>query len=363
MNKFLLACIVSTLTACGGGGGGGGGGSSDNTANSSSPPANTDSSWSIPENEIEDPGPGRNGIPSLNYPLFVPAEAVEMHPNELILGVHHRGDLKAYPHRILNWHEVVNDRFADEVHVLSYCPLTGSAVFWESGSSAERPAWGVSGLLYNSNLILFDHETESHWVQMLEEAVQGPRKGEIPISHKLVEMTWGAWQALYPGSQVVDDDTGFDRDYSKYPYISHRTDENLLFPVSNEDNRLHPKERVVGIRNRQGQSKVFQISGFTESLEVLNTEFLGTPIVVIGSSKMRFAAIYLRQTNDGIAQVLSPIEGQHPAVMRDDEGNHWDVFGRALSGPRQGQELGKTDSYTTYWFGWAAFFPNADIHF
>ena len=101
MNRILSGGILLFLTACGGGGSSGGG-SGGAVTGPSAPPANS-STWSIPESEIQDPGPGRNGIPSLNFPQFIAAAQVEMHPNEIVVGVDHRGAARAYPHRILNY--------------------------------------------------------------------------------------------------------------------------------------------------------------------------------------------------------------------------------------------------------------------
>ncbi len=319
--------------------------------------------WSIPVEQVIDAGPGKNGIPALNYPDFIPANQSTLDPALLVLGVQYKGVTKAYPHNILDWHEVVNDRYDNETLILSYCPLTGSGMFWESNSSLDNQTWGVSGLLYNSNLILYDRDTDSYWSQMLEKSVQGEREGEIPVKMKVVEMTWGAWQAMYPDTLVLSEETGFTRDYDSYPYLGFRTNDHILFPVANLDNRLHPKARVVGIRADQNTSKVFQIDDFRPGIDVLNTSFNGNPIVVIGSSDMKTGVIYSATTRDGITQTFSALQDQAPAVMEDTEGNQWDIFGRALSGPRTGEELEKTESYTAYWFAWAAFFPNAEIHF
>lgn len=318
--------------------------------------------WSIPSDQVIDAGPGKNGIPALSFPDFIPVNEASFPDEQLILGVKQQGIVKAYPHNILDWHEIVNDRFNDDVLILSYCPLTGTGMLWESNSAEDNPTWGVSGLLYNSNLILYDRDTDSNWSQMLEQSVQGSRVDEIPVKLKTIEMTWESWKKMYPDSLVLSTDTGYVRDYSNYPYRGFRLNKDILFPVSSIDDRLHPKERVVGIRDATG-SKVFQIDSFDAGIQVINTEFNGQPIVVIGSSDMRFAAIYSGRTSDGITQVFTAVQDQLPIIMTDQEGNSWDIFGNAVAGDRSGQELAKTESYIAYWYAWAAFFPNAEIYF
>lgn len=349
--RSILISSLLVLTACGGNN------SSDSASDSLT------QRWSIPAEQVIDAGPGKDGIPALNYPDFIDVADSTLDNNLLVLGVQYKGTTKAYPHNILDWHEVVNDQYDGETLVVSYCPLTGSGMLWKSTSSPDNLTWGVSGLLYNSNLILYDRDTDSYWSQMLERAVQGKRDKEIPEKLKVVEMSWEAWKKLYPDTKILSESTGYDRDYTTYPYLGFRNNDNILFPVSNLDNRLHRKTRVIGIRSDQNSSKVFQIDSFSNEIEVINTDFNNQPIVVIGSKDMRFATIYSANTVDGVTQTFEALQDQFPAVMKDQEGNQWDVFGRAISGSKQGEELAKTESYTAYWYAWAAFFPNAEIYF
>ena len=350
MPRLLILISVVFLSSCGGG-------SSENNSN------DTAAKWSIPVDQVIDAGPGRNGIPSLQSPKFIKASETTLRDDKLILGVRYKGETKAYPHNILDWHEVVNDIYDTDRLVLSYCPLTGSGMLWKSGSFSSDPTWGVSGLLYNSNLILFDRDTQSNWSQMLEQSVQGDRRSETPQKLKTIETTWGAWKSMYPDTLILSEQTGFERDYSRYPYRSFRTNEGLIFPVSQIDRRLPLKTRVTGIRASDQSSRVYQINQFSSGIQVINTTFKEQPIVVIGSSDKQFATIYSAKTQDGTLQVFEALQDQLPAIMRDQEGNLWDVFGRAIAGSRSGEELAKTESYTAYWYAWAAFFPNAEIYF
>jgi hypothetical protein len=169
---------------------------------------------------------------------------------------------------------------------------------------------------------------------------------------------------MYPDSWVLTIDTGYYResDYLVYPYGNYRWDDQLLFPVSNRDNRLHLKDRVVGIRSATA-SKVYQIDGFGAVTQTLNEQFDGQPIVAVGNSADNFGAIFGRELADGTVLTFSPLADQYPAVMEDTEGSTWDLFGTAVSGPRQGTQLPMTNSYIAMWFAWATFYEDTEIHF
>ncbi len=350
----MATCATILLASCGGG------------APAPAPIATGDS-WLIPTAEVVDGGPGTDGIPAIDAPVFervADADDFFLRPIDKVIGVFVGGEYRAYPHKILNWHEVVNDSVLSDFFVLSYCPLTGSALAWDVDDGAGNPDFGVSGLLYNSNLILYDRESGSRWSQMLELAVWGPRVAEIPARIQVIETTWETWAAMYPDSWVLTTNTGFFReaDYLVYPYGEYRWDDRLLFPVSNRDNRLHLKDRVIGIYSATA-SKVYQIDGFGASTQTVNDQFDGQPIVAVGNSAGNFAAIYGRELADGTVLTFSPLTDQFPGVMEDTEGNTWDLFGTAVSGPRMGTQLPMTNSYTAMWFAWATFFEDAEIHF
>ena len=322
----------------------------------------------VPPNEIFDGGPGPDGIPAIESPLFTQAfSETPIQPQDLVVGVNVGGIAKAYPHSILNYHEIVNDRVlinGDKQKVtLSYCPLTGSAVLWHSIMGSSNSSFGVSGLLYNSNLILYDRETESLWAQMLEQAISGPEIGRVPEKLQVVETTWQTWLGMYPDTfLLMIEESEFNFPYDIYPYGLNRTNTAIYFPTNyNNDTRLHPKERVLGI-NVGESSKVYPISRFSQGISVINDRVGNMDVVVTGSSGDNFAVVYNRQLEDCTILDFSPVENQLPIAMIDNEGTEWDVFGTALAGPRAGTQLQKTNSFVAYWFAWAAFFAGAQIH-
>ena len=206
---------------------------------------------------------------------------------------------------------------------------------------------------------------------MYEEGVNGPRQNELPERIQVIEAPFGTLQEMFPDALSLTRNTGFLRDYDEFPYGSYRTNLGLLFEVSNVDNRLHPKTRVIGIRTGAGvegtsgnvPSKVYQLESFGPTMNVINEQLDDLSIVVAGSDALNFAVIYNRELSDGTILTFSPLDDALPNIMSDDEGNVWNVFGTAVSGPRTGDQLAATRSYVAYWFAWIAHFPGAEIHF
>ena len=207
------------------------------------------SNSTLPVNEILHGGPPRDGIPAISDPKMIAAdEADYLEAGDRIIGIVIDGAARAYPVSILNWHEIVNDRIGEQRFAITYCPLCGTAVAFDASIDGEPTEFGVSGLLYNSDVLLYDRTTESLWSQILGEAVSGPRAGTrlaaLPISHT----SWGDWLDSHPGTLVLSDDTGFARDYSRNPYAGYEQSRTLYFAVNNEaPDNYHPKEVVFGL--------------------------------------------------------------------------------------------------------------------
>ena len=243
-----IGIALATLAACGGGGGGGGLGGPVLV--------NPTDDWVIDPQVVVDGGPGKDGIPALENPAFGPiADNQPDFSNDLVIGMKIGGQVKVYPHDIMDYHEIVNDEVPANPVILSYCPLTGSALAWKGNPAHADPTFGVSGQLYNSNLLPYDRETDSLWSQMLEIAVHGDRVREQPERLQVVETTWATIRAMYPDAVQMTRDTGHVRNYDNYPYGTFRSSTNLLFPVQNDDNRLHRKTRVIGIRTSAGAAR------------------------------------------------------------------------------------------------------------
>ncbi len=215
----------------------------------------------VPLEEILSGGPPRDGIPSIDSPKFVSAsEADWLLPNSQILGLEVESDFRAYPLAILNWHEIVNDTVGDVPVSITYCPLCGTGMAFRRDFNGKQTTFGVSGLLYNSDLLLYDRESASLWSQIMGQAISGPRKGERLVAVPVEHTTWEEWKNKNPNTKVLSLDTGYRRDYSRSPYGDYDVNGDIYFPLSFRSSQYHPKERVIRIEI-DGQFKAYP---FTE---------------------------------------------------------------------------------------------------
>jgi hypothetical protein len=203
------------------------------------------SNASVPVKEIYSGGPPKDGIPAIDHPVFLDARNAKfMAESARVIGVSRHGYAKAYPISILNWHEIVNDIIGSEPIVISYCPLCGTGMVFAANDALT---FGVSGLLYNSDVLMYDRQSESLWSQLKMEAISGRHLGQkldlLPASHT----TWSDWLSRYPTTKVLSEPTGFHREYDRDPYAEYSLSSRLFFPVSSLDHRYHPKEQVIGV--------------------------------------------------------------------------------------------------------------------
>ena len=321
-------------------------------------------SWLIPIAEVKDGGPGKDGIPSIDSPNFVlnnSSDASFISDDDLVVGIVIGDDAKAYPHSILDWHEIVNDNVGGDHITLSYCPLTGTAFGWKSRVGRSDTTFGVSGLLYNANLILYDRETDSNWSQLGLQCVNGERIGDFPEVVQVIEMPWKEWKMLFPNTKVLTKNTGFSRDYDRYPYGSYKTDNDFfIFPVFPMNDAIPNKERVFALIDGT-ISKVYQFDKFGSG-DAVRQQFNVKDYLVVGTSK--FIAGY--ELEGDLKDLTFDYEFDSTdniiTLFSDNEGNRWSIYGEALSGPRKGIRLKATKSVIGYWFAIAAFYPNPLIY-
>lgn len=327
-------------------------------------PNDTSTTWLIPREDIFDGGPGKDGIPSIDKPKYISVDEANYLDNQnLILGIKNGSEVKAYPHPILNWHEIVNARIGDLDIAVTYCPLTGTGISWNREIDGQTTTFGVSGLLYKNNLIPYDRATGSYWSQILNQSVHGKHVRKKAETFQLVETTWQTWKKMYPNSKVLSTQTGFDRSYQEYPYGNYKQASRLLFPIDDVDERLFAKERVLGLIGNN-TVKAYRFQSFNDSVRVIHDHFVNRDHVVIGSQPDNFLVAYQRATMDEQVKNIrfQPVQNAHPVVMADSSGSQWNIFGEAVSGPLKGKKLKRTHSFIGFWFIWSAFFQEAVIY-
>lgn len=160
--------------------------------------------WLIPENEVRDGGPGKDGIPAITDPNFIsPQEVDYLDDDDLVLMIKKNDEIKIYPHPILDWHEIINDKIGELKFALTYCPLTGSGIGWNRVLEGTETTFGVSGLLYNTNLIAYDRASNSNWSQMLNKSVFGELSSTEAETIPFIETEWKTVKSVYRSTQVV----------------------------------------------------------------------------------------------------------------------------------------------------------------
>ena len=194
-------------------------------------------------------GPPRDGIPSIDKPVYVTVKEADkwIKDNELVLFIDYKGVERIYPLQILVWHEIVNDTIASDPVLITYCPLCGSGIAYERKINGEPVEFGTSGKLYNSNLVLYDRKTLSYWTQIDGKAIIGEMTGHELEAVSIDTVVWRNIKKAQPDAEVLSQKTGFNRDYGRDPYGTYYEERLLYFAVENEDGRIHPKTVIFGI--------------------------------------------------------------------------------------------------------------------
>ena len=318
-------------------------------------------------------GPGRDGIPALVNPPLVPlshpdAEYADEYVRQTgggaearVVGLIIDGTPVAIPHNILWWHEIVNADLGGRRLAITYCPLTGSALVFDA-TAAGTARFGVSGLIFQNNLVMFDEETESLWPQLCRGAAIGAKIGRQLVPIPAIEMRWESWKARHPNTVVVSGQTGFDRDYTVYPYLGYESADFLLFPVARPvDPRRPVKERVLGILGDGGFALPFGELEDAGQTAVVRHDVGAEELMILWDGEARAAAVFLPVTEDGLAAHLEP-DGNGTGFVDRETGSTWNVEGRAVSGPHVGKSLvAFPDAYIAFWFAWAEFNPDTRI--
>jgi hypothetical protein len=206
-----------------------------------------DTTRSVELEDLHQGCPARDCIPSIDDPVFVSAtDADFMNDDDIVLAIEYRGETRAYAARILNHHEIVNDTIAGDPIAITFCPLCGSGLAFRRVLDGKPTEFGVSGVLYNSDLVFYDRGTETLWDQVEGKGIVGPKTGETLEKVPLTMTRWGRWKNAHADTKVLSTETGYGQDYSKDVYAPYVQSAGIMFPVSGTDDRLHPKSVVFG---------------------------------------------------------------------------------------------------------------------
>jgi len=295
-------------------------------------------------------GPSKDGIPAIDDPKFVaPGAADFLDPGDPVFGVARDGVAKAYPQTILVAHEIVNDELAGTPVSVTYCPLTGTVQGFERGDTT----FGVSGRLINSNLVMYDRATETWWPQILATSIPGPWNEDPSIQSlrefRLIWTTWGRWRDAHPETVVLSTDTGHARNYARDPYGSYNPaggyyrNANLLFPVTNDDDRYDHKAVFLGARTADG-AVAFRKQGLRDRRLVAGT--LGdTPVLAVYDPRYDTGYVYLNPDD---------------RTYEYDDGSL--VAAEGTEHSPDALPLERVHTFDAMWFAWAAYYPETSVY-
>jgi len=301
--------------------------------------------------EITWGGVAKDGIPALTNPrLLDAAQAHYLQAGDLVFGLEINADARAYPLRIMDWHEMFNDVVGGVSVSLAYCTLCGSGILYETTIPGhEKPfVFGSSGLLYRSNKLMYDTETNSLWNQFTGRPVIGALTGSglVLRTRPVVITTWAEWRRLHPATRVLDIATGFDRDYRPgAPYGSYFASPDLMFPAQVNDKKLKPKDFVFVLRI-SGAERAWPLSLFSGGV-VINDRAGVVDLALIGDSASRTVRAY---RTDGRSFTVGA-DPEHPLA----EGAIWTLTEEALNGP-DGKAFPRLPGHVAYWFAWSSYF-------
>jgi len=271
----------------------------------------------VPPGQIRDGGPAKDAIPAVLEPKFVKADrATFLESNDKVIGVVVQGRARAYPVKILNWHEVIDDSIAGTPLAVTFCPLVQGAAVYRREAAGKTVVLGVSGKLYQSNLVLYDAGTQSLWSQLEGQALAGPMAGHKLAALPNTVVTWEAWRKKHPTTDVLSIDTGYTRDYGVDPYWGYEHGDEVVSPVTHLDERLSAHEIVLGV-SAGGEDEAFPLS------------------------RLGYAAMPVRIRLGDVDLTIS-----------------YDAVSGAATASVSGERI---PIYNGYWFAWAAFHPKTAI--
>lgn len=313
-----------------------------------------DSDFLSVEEQFVSTGIGQGTIPSIDDPHFESIGTADQYLDDRGEGimVEVNGQVRFYPFQILVWHQLINDTIQGIPLLVSYCPLCGSGQVYTRTLGESIMQFFGSGLLFNSNMVMMDRQTETKWSQLTGEALIGDLQGSLLDIYPSTIITWDTFKSLYATGQVLSRQTGFERDYTYNPYANYENSNAVYYPVSHDDARFSSKTVVFGMVY-DSSSMVYSREELTEKI-VIQDVFGGLPVLFYWDSVQSTARGFERMLPDGTWLDFRIQDNQFVDVQT---GSVWNREGKADSGPLRGAQLKLVALKRAYWFCWNAQLP------
>ena len=320
--------------------------------------------------EIVSGGVGRDGIPPIDNPRFDDLAKADqwLQPASPVIAVEVDGSARAYPLAILTRHEIANDTIGDTAIAVTFCPLCNSAVVFNRQVGEATLRFGVSGLLRNSDLIMWDDQTQSLWQQLTGEGIVGAHTGTLLDIVPSQLVGYEAFKEQYPQGEVLSTQGRF---YGSNPYVSYDSSPRPFLFFGTPDARLFATERVLGAAIK-GASVAYPFAALSEEI-VINDSLADLDVVALwqpgavsaldaasidSSRDVGMAALFDRKV-EGRALTFKVEDGD---IVDEETGSNWNIFGSAVAGELEGTQLQPINAFPHFWFAWAAFYPDTEIY-
>lgn len=333
---------------------------------------------SINLSEILSGGPPKDGIPSIDKPVFASFSNANkwLKPNEPVIAVEINGVARAYPIQILIWHEIVNDEVNGIPLTITFCPLCNSSIVFDRRLDFNGKSYlldfGTTGNLRKSDMVMYDRQTESWWQQFIGEALIGEMKGAKLKPLLSFIISYANFRESYPEGKILSKNTGYMRNYGKNPYVGYDDIDNSPFLLQNApDKRLPPMERIINI-SLNGINKIYPFS-LIQKEEVIHDRIGKTGLVIFhlpGTASALDKASISSSRDIGAATVFeSALDNKELSFKRNGEvfkdnetSSLWNITGRAIRGPLAGKQLKPIIHGNHFAFAWLAFIPDSVIY-
>ncbi len=327
----------------------------------------------VPFSEIFSGGPPKDGIAAIDDPKFERVGEADswLKPEEPVVRVAVGDEVRAYPIQVLMWHELVNDTVGKEALVVTFCPLCNTAIVFKRSLAGAVFDFGATGRLRNSNLIMYDRQTETWWQQATGEAIAGKHVGQKLDFHPGEMISWGDFKSRHPTATVLSRDTGFRRAYGRNPYSGYDDIDKPPFLFRGETPKvLPPVARVLTIEVGK-EAVAFPYRVLKREL-VANDTVLSKPVVVFwkpGTSSALDDSTVAGGRDVGAATAYSrrhlgrllTFEAKGARFVDAETGSVWNAHGVAVSGELEGAVLSPVVAINHFWFSWAAFKPETRV--
>jgi len=295
--------------------------------------------WTVPENTITG---SFNPFPLAIDPTFRNASEIDFIAEEsLVAMINFNEEIKVYPYQYLNRFESVNDKLSGRNYALTYCPITRSALCWDRDFKNNSMVLRASGYLLHDNLVAHDSNSDTYWSQIGAECIKGKYAGQTNKTYNFIETKWKYIKEYFPNALVFTNSS-----------IANKSE---ITAKKNTDN-VEIGDKVFGIieKNPNGSTVIYgyTYNMFEEETKLYTKNILSKKTIIIGNSNLHYITSFIDDSNSE----FTAIEDQYPIIMQDDKRNKWNIFGIAVSGNRQGNQLKSPTNFVALYWAWQAFY-------